>query len=427
MRTKRRLFTFWALDHQAAQEHLNRMCGKGWAFTGLTLGFLARYERTEPDAYRYFVDWCDLYNEDEGYLGLCADAGWEEVCTKSYLRFFRSRPGEHPSPIHTDSGLEYQRFYRKVLRRMAFGAASCLLAIGYLFLIFSLFHSSVSTVLFRLLYSGFLPTALTVILPLLAAGGLIYSAVMCYKLLRWRSAAKSNSPFPPANPIAVKLRCILSLLGTALIALMLLCWIADILLKSVTGFLPVLIGGTIGLALSMGLRKKITERTRKRGWITLGVIWAVVLSCVALHHLCPGLLTPLLPPGSQPPLVAEHEFRDDYYIDHAGPLVRYESWTENTLDRPATLRLMCERYTLRGDTLMASALEVLWSNNSWLTVPIPEEAFERDGVWEITDEYGETFLLLRKEHSILLIIPTGQPPADLADTAWAFLTEEATT
>lgn len=423
MRTKHRLFTFWALDHQAAQEQLNRMAEKGWAFTGLTLGFLARYNRTEPGKYRYFVDWCDLYNEDEGYLDLCAEAGWEEVCTKSYLRFFRSRPGEHPSPIHTDSNLEYQRFYRKVLRRMAFGAASCLLAIGYLIFMLVVLQQATGSVLIHLLYSGFLPTALIAILPLLAAGGLIYFAVMCYKLLRWHGAARHNTPFPRANRIAVILRCTLSFLGALLILLMILCWIADILLNSVIGFLPALVGITIGLALSMGMRKKITRRTRKKGWVTLGILWAVVLSCVALHHLCPNLLDPLLPPGSQPPLVTGHEFRDDYYIDHAGPLVRYESWTENTTDRPTTLRLQCYRCTIRSQTLIIPALNSVWEMN-WQSTPIPEEAFDEDGVWEIADKYGETVVLLRKENSILLIVPTGQTPADLADTAWAFLSEE---
>lgn len=424
MKAKRRLFTFWALDHQAAQEHLNHMSETGWAFTGLSLGFLARYERAKPGEYRYFVDWCDLYNEDEGYLELCSDAGWEEICTKSYLRFFRSRPGETPSPIHTDSNLEYRRFYRKVMRRMAFGAASCILAAIYLIWVITTLRSVTNSVLFQFLRSGFLPTALLAIIPLLAVGGLIYCATMCYKLLRWRSAARSNTPFPPANPIAVKLRCVLSLLWTILTALMLLCGIADILLNSITGFLPVLIGGTIGLACSMLFRTKITKQTRRKGWIALGVIWGIVLICTALHYICPNLLDPLLPQGNEPPILTEYDFRSSRST--ASPLIRYDYWTESSGGTQPDARLLCTRYITRSDYLADQALAQI-RDQSWFASDIPSESFDGDGVWAISDVFGPG-LLLRSENSVLVLILMGEntcDPMELADTAWAFLSEEA--
>ena len=114
-----RLFSYLAIDYKAAQAELDRMAAEGWALERVHSGVLARFRRTDRTDLRYFLDWTDATKpEQHDYLQLCTEAGWELVETVGYLNIYASRPGTDPLPIQTNPALEYQRYRKKVLRRM---------------------------------------------------------------------------------------------------------------------------------------------------------------------------------------------------------------------------------------------------------------------------------------------------------------------
>ena len=427
-RRKWEFFGFWTLDHKAAQAHLNRRADEGWALTSLSQGLLARYERTEPGRYRYFTDWYDPLNEDPGYLELCADAGWEALDAKAYVRIFRSRPGEDPAPLHTDSALEYQKFFKKVLRRMVLGHIWLILLYAFYFILCLVNNISFCSLLFKLCCQGFLPTATAFALPTAAAGLLIYLFCLLHGLLRWRKAAKAGEPLPVPGRGGVNFRRLLSLLGVLLLVVMALCLLLDVCLYSPRRYLSVLIAFTGGAAASMLLRTKITPRTRHNSLIALAVLWAAVIFCTILHYTCPSLFQPLVVQGAAPPMLETEMLSTDAA---AGPLARFDSWYEDlepsreTADLPYSSLLHCSRFITRGERLTDLALAELWSSRS---SPFPEEARTRDGIWEWREARSQG-LLLRSGNAVMLVAWSADAPYDLqalTDTAWAFLTREGT-
>lgn len=427
-RRKWEFFGFWTLDHKAVQAHLNRRADEGWALTGLFQGLLARYERTEPGKYRYFTDWYDPLNEDPGYLELCADAGWEELGAKTYVRIFRSRPGEDPAPLHTDSALEYQKFFKKVLRRMVLAHICIILLYAFYFILCLVNNISFRSLLFKLCRQGFLSTAMGFALPAATAGLLIYLFCLLHGLLRWRKAAKAGEPLPVPGRAGVNFRRLISLLGVLLLVMMVLGLLLDVCLYSPRRYLPVLIGFTVGGAGSMLLRTKITPRTQHNGLITLVVLWAAVIFCTILHYTCLSLFQPLVVQGAAPPML-ETEMLST--AAEAGPLARFDSWYEDlessrdTADLPYSPLLHCSRFITRGERLTDLALTELWDYRS---APFPEDARTRDGIWEWREERSQG-LLLRSGNAVMLLALNADAPYDLqalADTACAFLTREGT-
>ena len=421
-------FGFWTLDHKAAQAHLNRRADEGWALTGLPLGLLARYERTEPGAYRYFADWYDPLNEDPGYLELCADAGWEELCAASYVRLFRSRSRENPALIHTDSTFEYDKFFKKVLKRKILGSIGLILLLVFYFVLCIARNISPGRLLLGMCRQGFLGAVVAFVLPAAAAGFLIYLICLLHGLLRWRGAIKQGKPLPTPGRAGVTFRRLISLLGVLVLVMIALCFLLDVCLYSPRAYLPVLIGLTIGGAGSMLLRTKITARTRRRGLTALAVMWVLVIFCAILHGSCPTLLQPLVVQGSPPPMLETESLWTNTQV---GPLVRFDSWYEDLgysrqpfhPQDPGIFH--CARTITRGDFLTDLALTELWDGR---TAPFPEEARNRDGVWEWSEEHSHG-LLLRSGNAVMLIALNINAPCEpqaLADMAWAFLTGEGT-
>ena len=116
------LFTYPMMDIKAAEGALNRKAAAGWRLEKLWLGLLASFVPAEGPV-RYCIDWIDpaLRPDRPSYAALLAEAGWRRRALLGSWAIYEG-PAD-ALPIQTDSALEYQRFRRKVLRRMAIGGA----------------------------------------------------------------------------------------------------------------------------------------------------------------------------------------------------------------------------------------------------------------------------------------------------------------
>lgn len=107
---------YLAPDAKALEADLSRRAEAGWALQWLIAG-LACFRRTDRRDLRYCVELKPRASEeDEDYLTLCADAGWELAEETSVFRIFASRPGTCPAPLQTDAALDFQENWRTVLR-----------------------------------------------------------------------------------------------------------------------------------------------------------------------------------------------------------------------------------------------------------------------------------------------------------------------
>ena len=187
-------FAFLAVEHLAAQDFLNAMAAKGWELERIAWGYFAKFRRSQRKNLTYFLDWSDPEKEEnEDYLRLCADAGWELALQQRYWNIYASRPGTAPSPIQTDPELEYQRFRKKVLRRMALTCGFVLLG---LLLAFLFVWPSVTFVSFsplrwlrnweEVLSEDLLTTVLLFLVPFWALCAAIYCVMLARRLLHWK-------------------------------------------------------------------------------------------------------------------------------------------------------------------------------------------------------------------------------------------------
>ena len=116
------LFTYPVMDIKAAEAALNRKAAEGWRLERLRRGLLASFVPAEGPV-RYCIDWIDpaLRPDRPSYAALLAEAGWRRRALLDSWAIYEG-PAD-ALPIQTDSALEYRRFRRKVLRRMAIGGA----------------------------------------------------------------------------------------------------------------------------------------------------------------------------------------------------------------------------------------------------------------------------------------------------------------
>ena len=110
-RKKYTLFNFCTGDFKGVEQYLNRQAAKGWKLdkVGVLLG---RFIWAERDDLRWCVDLADPKREreeEEDYLGLCAEGGWDLAAKTNNMYLFCSRPGLRPAPVQTDPELERKR------------------------------------------------------------------------------------------------------------------------------------------------------------------------------------------------------------------------------------------------------------------------------------------------------------------------------
>ena len=112
------LFNFSTGDFKGVEQYLNRQAAKGWRLdkVGLLLG---RFVRAERDDLRWCVDLADPKREreeEEEYLGLCAEGGWDLAVKTNNMYLFCSRPGLRPAPVQTDPELEKKNYYKYYIK-----------------------------------------------------------------------------------------------------------------------------------------------------------------------------------------------------------------------------------------------------------------------------------------------------------------------
>lgn len=106
------IFHFSAGDFKAVEGYLNRQAAKGWELerAGLLLG---RWRRTERGGLTWCVDLAkprQEREEQEEYLALCREGGWELAAVSSSMYLFKSLPGRDPAPVQTDRELERRNY-----------------------------------------------------------------------------------------------------------------------------------------------------------------------------------------------------------------------------------------------------------------------------------------------------------------------------
>ena len=125
-------FPFDTANYKAAQAYLDKKAETGWVLDRLYLRRLARFVPAEGRT--HCVDLCPQGIFDDGpdpeYLQLCQDAGWELVKRAPEMLLFRSKPGEYPAPIQSDSGMEGERFWKRFVRKRALTSVALILALA---------------------------------------------------------------------------------------------------------------------------------------------------------------------------------------------------------------------------------------------------------------------------------------------------------
>ena len=398
MKRKWTLFAYPVMDIKAAEAMLNRRAGEGWRLEKLWLNLLARFVPAEKPV-TYSLDWYDSAREDgPDYLRLLADAGWYQAAQTGYWNIYEAPAGT--PPIQTDGELEYRRFRKKSLHRMMFGWAVCLICFLLLALL-SLLPGQPAWQYWLGFLTGYNTAALAFLcLPLLLAGGLLWSGRLLLRLIQWRQAASAGLPFPTPGPKSAMAARLLVVLGCLLIPLFLLALLLDV--NAGVYSRAWMVGIVIG-ALLYGLLKQGPEyrRARRGNWIMAG--GAAVLLAVSLLPLSP--LTARLqvaPPLAEQRLLptAEATLREDSTTFLASHTEWTEWWSPDGTDY--TLALEGQGWVLPWNWLADGVQNALTKQNM-----APLSGY--DGVWTDGDSY-----VLRRGNTILWV-GSGPPASQWLD------------
>ena len=295
MKRRFSLFTYPVMDIKAAEGALNRKAAEGWRLERLWLGLLASFVPAEGPV-RYCIDWIDpaLRPDRPSYAALLAEAGWRRRALLDSWAIYEG-PAD-ALPIQTDSALEYRRFRRKVLRRMAIGGAVA--AVILLLLLGLLLAGSGGRFAWRdwagVLSLSSLSGGLLLSLPLLLAGGVLWLGRMALRLWQWKRAAEAGEPFPVPGRVSAGAARLCVLLGWVWGLLILAALALDILDgKANTGWAVGLAGaGFLAGKLYPDMDEELRRRQRRLAWGAVALAAAVLL----VPLLTPdGLTDPLYP------------------------------------------------------------------------------------------------------------------------------------
>lgn len=259
MKRKWMLFTYPVMDIKAAEAMLNHQAEQGWRLEKLWLGLLASFVPAEEPV-TYCIDWYDPSREDGlDYRTLLADAGWRRVGQLSYWNIYEAPAGT--APIQTDGELEYRRFRKKSLRRMAigWGVVACMVAVlGLLGFLSGLEWQ---------FYLTFLTDTNTgamviVLLPLLLPEGLLWSGRLLLRLGQWKHAIARGEPFPVPGRRSVLLARLCTLAGYVLVVPLLLAFLLDAMLKELN--LGWIIGMIIACLIILGKDSRLEYQRKRR-------------------------------------------------------------------------------------------------------------------------------------------------------------------
>ncbi len=212
-----RWFYYQISDVKAMEAELNRLAGEGWALDWLCFG-LARFRRTERADLRYCVEpdhKLPVEREEEEYLQLCADAGWEPVTSNEIYRIFASRPGTNPAPLQTDPAVEFEVNWNQKLKEVALGSLSPVLVILFTRAI-HLFTQEGHHLWYPLLSWGTLAVDGLLVLLLLFWLGQFFYLLHCRR--QFRAAAEAGEDLPLPSRRGAKLRGLMGLEWLLLLA-----------------------------------------------------------------------------------------------------------------------------------------------------------------------------------------------------------------
>ena len=311
-KSRYKLFSYLFIDHLAAQKELNNMARQGWALAGF-LGPFARFRPTERTDLTYFLDWYDpMEEDDQDYLQLCEDAGWERKYQWKYCTIYASKPGLSPAPIQTDPEIEYQRFKKKVLRRKWLEGLSSLggfllhlLLLAVMILIVLSVNSHTDFTLSGLLIEVFtFSNALTLLIfcsPLLLAAWVSYYIFLWLRLHRWKQALERGENVP-GNSGTVQIWKFLSFLRFLCLLFSLFLYWFDALFNHVGHWAYPTVSIFAGIMIALDAEKE--ERDKLHGGLLLSGLSAVALLCLLLNAPIRSVFPGRLP---QVPIIVEHE------------------------------------------------------------------------------------------------------------------------
>ena len=105
---------FWAWQDEAEEAWLEEMSQQGWHLSSVGIPTVYGFESGEPADIVYRLDYRSYFKMDnEDYLELFRDAGWEYVGEMSGWHYFRkgAQPGEELE-IYTDAESKISKYQR---------------------------------------------------------------------------------------------------------------------------------------------------------------------------------------------------------------------------------------------------------------------------------------------------------------------------
>ncbi|MBN1260564.1 MAG: DUF2812 domain-containing protein [Anaerolineae bacterium] len=114
--TKRVFKWFWAWNDDKEEAWLREMAQQGWHLKKVGAFGAYTFEQGEPRNVTYRLDFQSDGKEEETYLQLFTDAGWEHVGAMGGWQYFRieTPEDEHPE-IYTDNTSKIQKYQRVLL------------------------------------------------------------------------------------------------------------------------------------------------------------------------------------------------------------------------------------------------------------------------------------------------------------------------
>ena len=402
-----RPFAYLVPDHLAAQDHLNAMAKKGWELDRIAWGYFAKFKRSQREDLTYFLDWTDPEKgEQEDYLQLCRDAGWDLAFQQRYWNIYASRPGSAPSPIQTDPELEYQRFRKKVLRRMGLTFGFVLLGLLPFLLLIQTDFSSFSSLSWirrweEVLSEDLFTTVLLFLVPFWGLCALTYCTMLARRLLHWKRKGR------PCHSRGISGAILNLAIGFSLL-LLLVAFVMDILYNGVSNTLA----GRDLLSMFIlvsGIFNYLQSRQAPKRWSMAPIILSLVVlfTCAVLHFPAQNVLPHRIPEPFSSRLYYssdDPERTDTLLGSYLGWNTYYDNSSASGGDTYA-----CTAHSWASPALAEYFVQG-WSNHK---VPIPGY----ENVWR----NGNNITVLFRGSSYVLLYDAANPEAVPIDEALAWL------
>ena len=323
-KTKWTIFHFSAGDFKSVEGYLNRQAAKGWELerVGLLVG---KWRRTERDDLTWCVDLAkprQERDEQEEYLALCREGGWELAAVSNGMYLFKSAAGENPAPVQTDRELERRNYNRYYIREIILNIIVVAAFLAFYALMFRSTGMDWQRNLTAMGYSwleSWTLCAAGVGIPVIGVCALWRMLAFCAALIRGRDGAT-----PVSSKTVMWLNCVA---GVLILAAALLVGVGAVLDTALTEknnvYLLIMLGAYGAVALYRALMVDRELFPRERGeYIKAGAVLLILLAATAVT----GWLLPFGQWDSYQSIYkGDHEaVMDRYAQTESVPLVRTE-------------------------------------------------------------------------------------------------------